>query len=145
MRKDIDCVFCAIAAGEIPAEILVENETCVAFLDAEPLAPGHMLVIPKFHALDILSAPAETVGDLLKLTKRVVAALKLVIQPDGFTIGINHGPAAGQAVPHLHLHIVPRFAGDGGKSIHGALANIESKPVSDIGQKIKDALKSLPD
>ena len=139
------CVFCKIANKEIPAEILAENETCISFLDAQPLASGHMLVIPKAHALDILSAPTETVGDLLKLTKRVVAALKVVVEPDGFTIGINHGQAAGQAVPHLHLHIVPRFTRDGGKSIHGALADIESKPVLEIGQKLKDALKSLPD
>jgi histidine triad (HIT) family protein len=145
MRKDIDCIFCAIAAGEIPAEILAENETCVSFLDAEPLASGHMLVIPKSHALDILSASVETAGDLMKLTKRVVAALNVALRPDGFTIGINHGHAAGQAVPHLHLHVVPRFAGDGGKSIHGALAGMVSDPVPEIGQKIKDALKSLPD
>lgn len=145
MRKDEDCVFCAIAAGEIPADILAENETCVAFLDAQPLASGHVLVIPKSHALDILSAPADTVGDLMKLTKKIISALNSVLQPDGFTIGINHGRAAGQAVPHLHLHAVPRFAGDGGKSIHGALVGIESEPVPEIGQKIKDALKSLPD
>jgi histidine triad (HIT) family protein len=145
MRQDIDCVFCAIASREIPADILAENETCISFLDAQPLASGHVLVIPKSHAVDILSAPAETVGDLMKLTKRVVAALNTVLQPDGFTIGINHGRAAGQAVPHLHLHAVPRFAGDGGKSIHGALADMESELVPEIGQKIKDALKSLPD
>lgn len=139
------CVFCKIANQEIPAEILAANETCLSFLDAEPLAPGHMLVVPKKHFLDILLAPAETAGDLMKLTKRITAALNEVIRPDGFTIGINHGRAAGQAVPHLHLHIVPRFNGDGGKSIHGALAGLAARPVSEIGQKIKDALKSLPD
>lgn len=139
------CVFCKIVSREIPVEILAENETCISFLDAEPLASGHILVIPKSHASDILSAPMETVGDLMKLTKRVVAALSVVIQPHGFTIGINHGHAAGQAVPHLHLHVVPRFEGDGGKSIHGALANMESEVIPNIGQKIKDALKSLPD
>jgi histidine triad (HIT) family protein len=139
------CVFCKIASQEIPAEILAANETCISFLDAEPLAPGHMLVVPKKHFPDILLAPAETVADLMRLTKRVTTALNEVVQPDGFTIGINHGRAAGQAIPHLHLHVVPRFNGDGGKSIHGALARLAAKPVSDIGQKIKDALKSLPD
>ena len=140
-----DCVFCKISKQEIPAEILAANGSCIAFLDVQPLAPGHLLVIPKEHFLNLLSAPIEVAGDLMKLTKRVTTALEAAIHPDGFTIGINHGSVAGQAVPHLHLHIVPRFTGDGGKSIHGALAGMATKLVPEIGQKIKDALKSLPD
>ncbi|WP_224448037.1 HIT family protein [Haloprofundus salilacus] len=113
-----DCIFCKIVAGEIPGRTVYETDSVLAFLDANPLASGHTLVIPKAHAerLDDLSAgaAADVFAAVHELTPRVESA----VDADAVTVGINDGSAAGQEVPHVHVHLVPRFEGDGGGPIH---------------------------
>ncbi len=113
-----DCIFCAIVAGEIPARTVYETDEVLAFLDANPLARGHTLVIPKGHARhvgDLDPGAASAVFDAVtKLTPRVQDA----VDADAATVGINDGEAAGQEVPHVHVHLIPRFEGDGGAPIH---------------------------
>lgn len=107
-----DCVFCAIAAGEIPCFKVYEDELALAYLDINPFSEGHTLVIPKAHTTGLLDTPEETLAALLARVKKVAAHLKSALGCDGFHILQNNGAAAGQTVGHIHFHIVPRRNGD---------------------------------
>lgn len=113
-----DCIFCKIAGGEIPNYTVYEDDYVLAFLDIHPCAKGHAVVIPKKHYADISEMGAAEWGFL---SAGLMAAARKVYQalsPDGMNVGLNDKPAAGQAVPHLHWHIIPRYTGDGGGSMH---------------------------
>ena len=107
-----DCVFCAIAAGEIPCFKVFEDDFALAYLDINPFSEGHTLVIPKAHTTGLLDTPEETLAALLARVKKVAAHLKTALGCDGFHILRNNGAAAGQTVGHIHFHIVPRRNGD---------------------------------
>lgn len=103
-----DCPFC-----RLPSErIWLENEVGIAFLDGFPVSEGHALVIPRIHVASIFDLPEEARNSLFGLVGLVRDALKDEHNPDAFNIGINEGLAAGQTVPHAHIHIIPRRAGD---------------------------------
>ena len=122
-----DCIFCAIAAGEIPCFKIYEDEAFLSYLDINPFAEGHALVIPKAHVTGLLDAPDGLLADLIGRVKKVAAHLKAALPCDGFNILQNNGAAAGQTVPHLHFHIVPRRgSGDGGISFAGSKGDMES-------------------
>ena len=118
VARAMACIFCKIAAGEIPSEKVVENERALAFLDVRPLARGHALVVPKAHAerfADMLPEDAAAVADLAqKVARRQAKALGAA----GATIAVNDGRAAGQEVMHVHVHVVPRAETDGHGPIH---------------------------
>ena len=103
-----DCVFCAIAAGEIPSFKVYEDDLVLAYLDINPFSGGHTLVIPKDHTTGLLDTPAETLKEIVVRVQKVAAHLKAALPCDGFNILQNNGAAAGQTVPHVHFHIVPR-------------------------------------
>ena len=105
-----DCVFCAIAAGEIPSFKVYEDENVFSFLDINPFSKGHVLVIPKEHAQNLLEASEETLATVMAAVKKVAAAVKRSLKCEGFNILQNNSAAAGQTVMHLHFHIVPRYA-----------------------------------
>jgi len=108
-----ECVFCKIIAGEMPAWKIREDESVLAFLDINPVTEGHTLVIPKSHARDITElSEAETSGIALAL-RRIAPAVVETVGAQGFNILNNCGSVAGQAVEHVHFHIIPRKAGDG--------------------------------
>ncbi|MFA4945309.1 MAG: HIT family protein [Lentisphaeria bacterium] len=107
------CLFCKIAAGDIPATKLYEDDLVVAFLDIAPLNPGHALVIPKSHHFAASDLPEATAGRLLGVAGRLGAALMRVVDADGFNLLLANGAAAGQVIPHAHLHVIPRFPADG--------------------------------
>lgn len=104
-----DCIFCAIAEGEIPSFKIYEDEMCIAYLDINPFSEGHTLVIPKAHSEGLLDTPCETLAELVKRVKKVARHIKTTLNADGFNILQNNGEAAGQTVRHIHFHIVPRF------------------------------------
>ena len=104
-----DCIFCAIAAGEIPSFKVYEDDLVVAYLDINPFTKGHTLVIPKAHSQDLLETPDETLAAIIARVKKVAAHLKAALPCDGFNILQNNGEAAGQTVRHVHFHIVPRY------------------------------------
>ncbi|WP_293031506.1 HIT family protein [Natronococcus sp.] len=112
-------IFTQIVEGEIPARIVYEDETTVAFLDANPLAPGHTLVIPKAEYERLNDVPDDVATDLYATIHRMVPAVEEAVDADASTVAFNNGEEAGQEVPHVHCHIVPRFEGDGGGPIHG--------------------------
>ena len=104
-----NCVFCAIAAGEIPSFKVYEDDLVLAYLDINPFTEGPTLVIPKTHSTGLLDTPPETLGEIVVRVQKVAARIKDALPCDGFNILQNNGPAAGQTVPHLHFHIVPRL------------------------------------
>jgi len=107
-----NCVFCAIAAGEIPSFKVYEDDLVLAYLDINPFSKGHTLVIPKAHKTGLLDADDETLAAVIARVKKVAAHLKQALPCDGFNILQNNGAAAGQTVMHLHFHIVPRYEGE---------------------------------
>ncbi|WP_410765915.1 HIT family protein [Haloferax sp. DFSO60] len=113
-----DCIFCAIASGDIPGRVVHETEHTLAFLDVNPLASGHTLVIPKDHYERLDEVPAELSEELFGAVSELVPRVEDAVDADATNVGINNGPAAGQEVDHVHIHIVPRFEGDGGAPIH---------------------------
>lgn len=117
------CIFCAIAEGTADARIVAETEDAIAFLDANPLAPGHTLVIPKDHSETLDEMPAMTGEAVFSLLHELVPVVEEAVDADASTVGFNNGRAAGQEVGHVHGHIVPRFEGDGGGPIHGVVGS----------------------
>ena len=136
----IECVFCRIARGEAKAERIYETKSVVSFLDINPRAPGHSLVIPKAHVEVLSDLQDDLIADVFKATKEVIKMLKKALKPDAFTIGINDGRAAGQEIPHLHVNIFPRFKGDRGKPVHSVISNPPKEDLQEIAKKIKDAM-----
>ncbi len=133
----MDCIFCKIGAKEIPAHMTYEDEHAFAILDIHPVAPGHTMVIPKLHAANLLELPPQEVGPVFEAVQAVTARLQEVLRPDGFTIGINHGDVSGQTVKHLHIHVLPRFMNDGGKSIHAVVHNPGNEDTAALAKRLR--------
>jgi len=143
-----DCLFCKIAQKEIPSAVVYEDEATLGFLDINPCSPGHTMVIPKTHAENIIDLPDNSVGPLFMAVKKVTALLNNKLGREGFTlpnspgnlggftIGINQGIMAGQAIDHLHIHIMPRYEGDGGGSLHSVVHFTGKESVEVIAKKI---------
>ena len=129
------CFFCSLIT-KLPENGIYEDGAVIAILDIHPRAPGHTMVIPKYHTENILGLPSEQIGPVFAAVKKVTEMIRLGLAPDGFTIGINHGKHAGQAIDHLHIHIIPRWKGDGGSSIHGVVENIPKESLEEIKKKI---------
>ena len=109
-----DCLFCRILAGELPANFVCRDELACAFLDIRPVNPGHVLVIPIEHAASLAELDEERGGHLFKVGQRVAAALRASdLRCEGVNFHLADGAAAGQEVFHVHLHVFPRFRGDG--------------------------------
>lgn len=113
MSRDPDCVFCKIVVAEVPAAVVYENESVISFLDVNPLAEGHLLVIPREHYSGVVDMPPAQCGALFSAAPTLGRALMEVTGAEGFNVLLNHGRAAGQVVSHVHCHLVPRKAGDG--------------------------------
>ena len=108
-----DCVFCAIAAGEIPSFKIYEDDSVLAFLDINPFSEGHTLVIPKEHYKNLLEVPPAVLAVLLERVQKLSSHIAAALPCEGFNILQNNGAVAGQTVNHIHFHIVPRFEGSG--------------------------------
>lgn len=114
----MDCIFCKIIKKEIPCYIVWEDEYVLAFLDAHPCSKGHTVVIPKQHFSTLWDMNTETFDLVAHGLRAAAGRVQARLKPDGMNVGINNGAAAGQAVPHVHWHIIPRYEGDGGGSMH---------------------------
>lgn len=107
-----NCIFCKIMNGEIPSNIVYENEKFKVILDRFPSAKGHMLVVPKEHFENIHEMPEEYLNELMSLVKKMAKVLNDKYSPEGINIIQNNGVAAGQSVFHFHMHIIPRYSND---------------------------------
>lgn len=130
-----DCIFCKIAAGDIPSYKVFEDDKTIAFLDVNPISKGHTVLIPKAHAETIDKLGNSYTQALGPAQKAVIIKLQDKLNPDGFTIGINH--TIGQVVPHLHIHIIPRWRGDRGGSIHSIVHNTPKDSVEAVAKMLK--------
>lgn len=108
-----DCIFCKIAAGAIPAQVVHEDAASLAFLDIAPLAEGHTLLIPKRHYARIEEMPEAELSELTRALPRLARAVREATGAPGLNILQNNGSESGQVVPHLHIHLIPRRAADG--------------------------------
>ena len=111
MKKD-DCIFCKIAAGEIPSATVYEDEDFRAILDLGPAAKGHTLVIPKYHSDNLLTIDSKTAQRALTVISKTANAVKEAMGCDGINVVQNNGEAAGQTVFHFHMHLIPRYKDD---------------------------------
>lgn len=107
----MQCLFCAIIAGEIPCHKVFEDEHTFAFLDIGPVSEGHTLVIPKKHADELATGSIESAERLMVTVYRIAPAIMSAVGADGYNLGMNHGESAGQDVMHTHMHIMPRKTG----------------------------------
>lgn len=108
-----DCIFCRIVRGEIPSARVYEDADVMAFMDISPVVKGHTLVIPKGHHNRITDAPVEALQKVIAVVQRIAAAQVAGLRADGISISQVNGPIAGQVVPHVHFHVIPRFGPDG--------------------------------
>lgn len=134
-----DCLFCKIIKGEIPAAKVYEDDNVLAFLDIHPVNPGHTLIVPKIHFDNLLDADDEILKAMIVATKKVAAAILKGLKYEAFNLEENNGAIAGQVIPHLHWHIVPRTADDGLK--HWPGKEYAEGEADDIVNKIKTQLQ----
>lgn len=112
MVKD-DCIFCKIAAGEIPSKTIYEDEKYRVILDLGPATRGHALILPKNHYANLFELPEEDAKEVICLAKKMATIMKDKLGCDGFNLVQNNGEAAGQTVFHFHMHLIPRYENDG--------------------------------
>lgn len=128
-----DCIFCKIIAGELPSSKVYEDEFVVAFLDIQPTAPGHTLIVPKVHCDDVVGCNPDVLAHMVKAAQKVAPAVVKATGAEGFNLGVNNGRAAGQVIFHLHMHVIPRHNNDGlhlwpsGKYEEGKMAEMAEK------------------
>ena len=110
----LDCIFCRILAGELPVSLVYRDERCAAFMDIQPVNPGHLLVVPLEHRPYLADIDEETAAYLMRIAHRLVAALRASdVRCEGVNLFLADGKAAMQEVFHVHLHVFPRYVGDG--------------------------------
>lgn len=134
------CPFCEIINGNIPAKKVYEDDSCLAFLDINPRNPGHTLVVPKKHYATILDIPENEAGELFRAVKTVAAAVQAGMKTQGISISQSNGAAAGQLVPHMHFHVIPRFLREGPLALEGILS-VKKMPEESL-DKIMDSIKA---
>ena len=112
--NETDCVICKLLSGELEVSVIHQDDLCVAFMDIQPINPGHALVVPRKHASYLADLEAEDGAQMFRVAQRVAAALRECgVKCEGVNLFLADGEAAMQEVFHVHLHVVPRFAGDG--------------------------------
>lgn len=132
----MSCLFCRIGRKEIPVEVVYEDDHTIAFLDIHPRAPGHTMVIPKGHSATLIELPELELKPLFAAVQRVAAMLERGLSAPGLTIGINQGRVSGQEIDHLHVHLLPRFEGDGGGSIQSVVEHPPDEDLAALRKKI---------
>jgi len=113
-----DCIFCKIVRGELPSFKVYEDDATLAFLDIRPVNPGHTLVVPKQHSVNIFDVSPEDWMAVTNVVRNLANVIEKAVAADGVNINMNNREHAGQIVDHLHVHIIPRFKGDGFKLWH---------------------------
>ncbi len=134
-----DCLFCKIISGQLPCEKVYEDEDTFALLDIHPINRGHTLVVPKVHHENMYDTPPEIFAKVMKTAQLLSSKIKDAVGAQGINIGINNDAVAGQLVFHLHVHIIPRFEGDGHGSWHGN--PYQDGEISSIGDIIAQEFK----
>ncbi len=136
--KDSNCIFCKIAAGEIPSKTIYEDVDFRVILDISPASNGHALIIPKEHYADIYGLPDDLAGKVMVLAKKLAAHMTEALGCDGFNLVQNNGEVAGQTVFHFHMHLIPRYQGDGNQDkICWNHLDLSQEELDEIQKKLK--------
>lgn len=139
LKLDDKCIFCKIVKGEIPCSKLFEDDCVLSFLDIAPANKGHALIITKNHYETLLDMPDECLNDLMIKAKKIARAMHSALANEGFNILMNNGKLAGQLVNHAHVHIIPRFKGDG-IDLNWRPRKYKDKEIDEFKEKIKSFL-----
>ena len=135
----MDCIFCKIANGEIPAKILTQTENSIAFMDAFPLTEGHSLVIPKKHYQKIQDIPQDENTDLFETVRKVIS--KVDSLTNATLVAVHNGKESGQEIPHVHVHLIPRRSDDSAGPVHSMFKPMEKmseEKTNEIYEKLKE-------
>ncbi len=136
MKTDDNCIFCKIISGAIPSNTIFEDDDFKVILDAAPATKGHALILPKNHAANIYELPDEDCAKVFGLAKKLATKMTDKLNCDGFNIIQNNGEIAGQTVFHFHMHLIPRYKGDGNEDKlcwnHAELSDDEVKQIRDL-------------
>ena len=133
----MDCIFCKIIAGEIPAVRILDDEKVIAFMDINPASRGHMLVVPKNHAENIFEISEADLSSVMGAVKRCAGAVKEALGAEGITVLQLNGKASDQLVPHLHVHIMPRWENDGMTVSQWEMGKGDIEELENMARKIK--------
>ena len=139
----MDCVFCSIINKKSAAVHVFENDGFIAFMDKYPINTGHTLVLPKEHYQTISDMPMKDIGKLFSLSSHIAKAVIKAVDADGFTLGQNNGEAANQIVPHVHVHIVPRFNNDSEKGRWPSRKTASIQELNEIADKIRKFIEPI--
>jgi len=137
----MDCVFCKIRDGQIPSTRLYEDERTLAFMDINPVNDGHCLVVTRAHAATLFDAADADLQAAIATAKRVALAIRDALAPDGLNVLQANGAAAFQSVPHFHLHLIPRWSGDG-KGFDWTLTPGDRARIQATAEKIRARLSA---
>lgn len=140
----MDCVFCKIVAGELPSTKVYEDDQVLAFMDINPLNDGHLLVVPRRHAETLWDLEIEEAAAVARAARRIAEGIRDALRPDGLTLNQANGRAAHQVVPHFHLHLIPRWAGDG-KWFAWTPVPGDIQRIREVGEKIRGAISGSTD
>lgn len=132
----MECVFCKIVAGEMPSHKVYEDDKVIAFLDINPVNPGHTLVVSKNHYDNILDTPDDVLEHTIVVIKKITPAILKAVDSESCNIEINNGAVAGQIVMHNHWHVMPRFKDDGHRLLFEG-ESYEGSEAEKIAEKIK--------
>jgi histidine triad (HIT) family protein len=141
---DLNCIFCKVITGKVHARIIGQTERAIAFLDAFPLAAGHTLVIPKSHYSKIQDMNRQYSSATFDLLWQISSAVEKAVGFSATTIAIHNGKEAGQDIPHVHIHIIPRHTNDGAGPVHSMFKNrsiFSSEEMDSILNKIKSSCR----
>ncbi len=132
----MNCVFCGVKDGSVPAFKVFEDEKTVAFMDINPVNDGHLLVIPKSHAENLFDLSEDDLKAVASAVQQVARAVKAALNPDGMNLLQANGRAAFQSVPHFHIHVVPRWENDG-KGLDWELVRGDFEKIKSVAETIK--------
>jgi histidine triad (HIT) family protein len=132
------CLFCQIVSGEVEAEIVLDEEHVLGFLDVRPLFKGHTLLVPREHIDTFLELPEPLVLPLFTTAQRVAAAMTSALGAQGTFVAMNN--VVSQSVPHLHVHVVPRTKGDGLRGFFWPRTKYKGAEAAEYGKRLRDAL-----
>ncbi len=136
--RDSNCIFCKISGGEIPSKTIYEDDEFRVILDISPATRGHALIIPREHYANLYEMPEDVAGRVMILAKKLAGHMTELLQCDGFNIVQNNGEAAGQTVFHFHMHLIPRYAGDGNEEkLCWNHLELSAEELEDIFRKLK--------
>ena len=138
-----ECIFCKIALKKIKTNIIIENDKAMAFLDAFPLSKGHTLVIPKTHYSKIQELDENSSQSVFNLVWKISNPIEKATGVNSTTIAIHNGKEAGQEIPHVHIHVIPRKRGDGAGPVHSMFRNKPDVNSFDMSSLVEDIKRNL--